>query len=909
MIVSTPALIRAQVGSVLEKIRDAAVIGIRTDSLSEAVDSVAINNETLALAYSDSVLEIRDRMREAREAGERLVVLTPLDEMELGADVVSQLAQRHLFSIEPWQILKHQFRAGWIDPRLVERHAWVASKLLECMPAAGFAPVPSGYLEAETAWKHIFQSSLGMKGGRRDPASLLEWTLDPNCQPLVSALSSEEAQSLATAVEESEGTLARRIFDCVQRDHAVSPVAIGVVLRVLFGGDAKEDMDAARAAVRVESFVGGPIAEKEAAAWADASERILERMLEREGFPSIRSLVEQADELLNSTLHAESRAAQSRFLPSGLETRLSELAKGLLKEIESEAPEVSESIWECAAIVDTHVLAKAQPRRVERVRMAVRLANWLLAARASQGAETRSFPEWALKYRSETGFADRARIAIVDGDSNGDLSGLYSTLLGKARERRELANESFGSSFARWSEGPAQADEVIPIERFLDEVAGPLAKQAPVLVGVIDGMSMAVFRELEEDLGRNGWIGLAPTGASAPKPVIATIPSVTEASRASLFAGQLTTGAQGKESKAFGKHPRLIEVSSATKPPVLFHKGDLVEPGRAGLAPAVGKALTDPAQRIVGVVINAVDDHLGKGDQVRVPWGLDSIRPLDSVLAAAREAGRIVLLLSDHGHVIDYDTTLLEGSEAERWRSAETGSAGLREGEITIKGPRVLLAAGQQLIAPWSEKIRFAPKKNGYHGGVSPQEVVIPLGVFSASGEVPEDWSEVDPEQPAWWARPVAEDLPEAATQAVVKPVPKTKKPKSIEGQGSLFPGSAAESVESEAAQPGDASTPTWIAALLASEIMSSQKQQAKRTAPPDERISAVLTSLDERGGKMTRAALATKIAVPVMRVGGLLSALRRLLNVDGYSVLSVDEASDTIELNRDLLVKQFELE
>jgi len=907
MTTSTPALIRAQIGSVLEKFRDATVIGIRTNSVSEPVDSVAINSETLALAYSDSVLEIRERISDARNAGERLVVLTSLDEMELGADVVSQLAQRHLFSIEPWQILKHQFRANWIDPRLVERHAWVAGKLLECIPAAGFAPVPSGYLEAETAWKHIFQSSLGMKGGRRDPSSLLEWALEEGTRPRVSALSTDEAQSLASAVEESEGALAGRIFGCILQPQPVAPIAIGVVLRVLFGGDAKDDMTAARAAVRVESFVGGPISEQEATAWADASEGILGRMLERDGYASIRSLVEEADELLSASLHTAERADRSRFLPSGFESQMSRLSALLLEELAGAKAAASSSVWERADELQSHALAKADPRRITRVRMAIRLANWLMGARESEGDESKSFQQWALDYRADTGFADRARAAIVDGDSNSDVSGLYSTLLKEARERRESINERFGSKLAHWSEAPAQVDGVIPIERFLEEVAAPIAERAPILIGVIDGMSMAVFRQLEEDLGRNGWIGLAPNGTSAPKPVISAIPSVTEASRASLFAGALTTGAQAQEAKAFSKHPKLTAVGKVTKPPLLFHKGSLVEQGKAGLAPAVGDALTDPSQRIVGVVINAVDDHLAKGDQVRVPWGLDSIRPLDSVLTAAREAGRVVLLLSDHGHVIDYDTTLCEGTDAERWRAPTSDSDKARAGEVEIRGPRVMLTEAQRLIAPWSEKIRYASKKNGYHGGVSPQEVIIPLGVFSAGSDTPDGWHEVDAEKPAWWARLIL-DEPTNVDGATAEKTPKPKKPKTSEGQGTLFPTPSAGPNEPESTSPTGPAAPAWIAALLESEIMAMQKRQAARTALPDQRVSAILTALDERGGKMTRAALATKLKVPTMRISGLLSALRRLLNVDGYSVLSVDEASDTIELNRELLEKQFEL-
>ena len=42
--------------------------------------------------------------------------------------------------------------------------------------------------------------------------------------------------------------------------------------------------------------------------------------------------------------------------------------------------------------------------------------------------------------------------------------------------------------------------------------------------------------------------------------------------------------------------------------------------------------------------------------------------------------------------------------------------------------------------------------------------------------------------------------------------------------------------------------------------------------------------------------------------MGGLLSAVRRVLNVDQAEVLSVDDASGTVELNRTLLIQQFQL-
>jgi hypothetical protein len=46
----------------------------------------------------------------------------------------------------------------------------------------------------------------------------------------------------------------------------------------------------------------------------------------------------------------------------------------------------------------------------------------------------------------------------------------------------------------------------------------------------------------------------------------------------------------------------------------------------------------------------------------------------------------------------------------------------------------------------------------------------------------------------------------------------------------------------------------------------------------------------------------------PVFRLPNLMAKLQRVLNIDGYPVLSREESSDTVELNRGLLLKQFDL-
>jgi hypothetical protein len=218
---------------------------------------------------------------------------------------------------------------------------------------------------------------------------------------------------------------------------------------------------------------------------------------------------------------------------------------------------------------------------------------------------------------------------------------------------------------------------------------------------------------------------------------------------------------------------------------------------------------------------------------------------------------------------------------------------------VLLSGPRVVvLGNGQRIIAPWSERVRYSAKKNGYHGGASPQEVVIPLGIFAPSGVAIEGWVEVASETPDWWEPEIEETVRTVKPAKIAKPKPASRPGE----QGRLFP------TEEEIAAEEETCEPKWIDRLMSSELMAVQRQLASRVALPEERIRVILAALDERGGKLTRPALAKRIGVPPMRLGGMISALRRLLNVEGYPVLSVDEQSDTVELNRKQLFTQFGL-
>ena len=90
--------------------------------------------------------------------------------------------------------------------------------------------------------------------------------------------------------------------------------------------------------------------------------------------------------------------------------------------------------------------------------------------------------------------------------------------------------------------------------------------------------------------------------------------------------------------------------------------------------------------------------------------------------------------------------------------------------------------------------------------------------------------------------------------------------------------------------------------------MFARQVAVAGRSAPVAEQIRRFLLALDERGGTILRQALAQKLGEPELRIPGLIAALRRILNVDGYPVLSVDDSSGSVVLNRQLLEVQFEM-
>ncbi len=298
------------------------------------------------------------------------------------------------------------------------------------------------------------------------------------------------------------------------------------------------------------------------------------------------------------------------------------------------------------------------------------------------------------------------------------------------------------------------------------------------MVVVADGMDFGVFREICEERPRQGWVECTTSPGEPLPAVVSMVPTVTETSRASLLAGRIATGGSDAEKAAFASHPGLMTTSRASRPALLFHKGDLADAGASsGLARAVREALANQDQRIVGAVLNAVDDHLAKSEQLRIRWSTRQIPLLDAILFEARLAGRAVVLTSDHGHVLEESALRLQGGAEERWRRY---GEPLGDQEIALEGPRVNTAAGEdRVIVLWSEAARYCVKKNGYHGGATLQEVVVPLGVCARRVRSREGWAPLPELKPDWWTAGVA------ASRAP-SPAPEKRRAKAGRTQASL---------------------------------------------------------------------------------------------------------------------------
>ena len=890
-----------QLRSIVEELwledADASAFGLHVSSSVKGPPEVEFEFGIAHVLRADNVFQIREALLEAEEKHDRIILLTKLQQGDLGQDVVARLARSRLFPFNHVASLCSLFKAKELDRSICD--PGIAHALLEYSPRDGYPPVSAGVLDAGTVWSALCRQVFDMGDREPDLVTLLLWATTDNGPKRYIEATNELRGSLRHRLHSRLGDAADAILRIVDSEAGKDALALAVTCQVIFGSGDEPVLE--KPAARLEKFhqdktiskaIGRMLGELSNDAIAD---------LDRREDPRIaQSHLERADALLEQ-FQCKDDSYRNGLSRNGYEQRLIRFGQHIKRAI---AKPNEAAIAECERqqeYIAQHRIGKQRrnSEQVSRTEMAVRLIRWL----NQPLPEATSIADQSNAYVKELAFADWAREAVCRGEDIPEVSDAYIALDAAVSKRQRGFAEQFAKGLADWSSVGSTSIGVLGVENVLEEVvAKVVAQKNRVLMIVLDGMSWAVCHELLEDIRQDHWFESTFDEDSAiPHPVIATVPSETRYSRTSLLSGELTDGDQGKERRNFKENPALVDCSDRRKPPVLFHKKDITEGSRGAVSEEVSKALLDAKQNVVGVVINAIDDRLANAQQIRDNWSISRINPLGALLRLARDTGRVVVLASDHGHVWHRtDAQFDPSTEGSRWRQNDSDC---KDGELVVSGKRVIPA--DSIIVPWTETIHYKRKQHGYHGGATPQEMVCPLVLLTDRSSDYSNLKRCAYPFPDWWSpAPVASPVePELVVHVAVPSAPPT-----------LFDNlEPDEPPAKQATKPAPVevlpASADWIDRLLASQAYKDQKSKIKRHPPQDSVIRQVLETLNAAGGFLTPGAFIKETSMPAARLDQVIANIRRVLNVDGYEILVIDRTENKVELNIAKLKRQFDVE
>jgi len=846
--------------------------------------------------------------RDEAAPGDLLVVTTGVDDDQLGWDVRGHAVHRRTLTVEKAEIVMQRFGAAGLDVRMY-REDWLLQALVDAEPTGRGWPRTAGVLTRDAALRALVVERLGLdhpdvsSSTTAEPAvdadALLAWSRTPAGPRRFAELADTERTELKKWLGEVAGPAVPVMLSLAEAGRGHDAMALGLL------GAALRDPAAGPDVVLAVGGLFGQAGPRrgELDTFTDAVEGTLLRWIGEatnsvDARQKVFAVLQRADELAHDA-GLTAGLVGSRFLPSSFAAQLAVVV---------EAARVSPMRGE-AALADLagHALVGLFRDRVRVAEMAVRLARWL----CGKAPDVISVAAGVREHAAEWGWADRALSVLWAGDPGGDPAAAQSLreLYEDGRAQRDRLDDQFARHLAKWAPNATaqQPGGCLVVENVLDIVVRPLTTGASPLVIVLDGMSSAVAAQLGEEAEREGWREIVPRPAAGERltrlAAVSMLPSVTRASRASLLTGTAVQGGQSTETSGFTAFWKKRRKDAA-----LFHKASIGGDAGHFLAQELTAALASDA--VVGVVLNTIDDALDSGQQgQRTVWSLGDITYLRELLAAARSYARPVVLVSDHGHIIDRGrgeaTPAADGGGSARWRPGTDAG----EGEVVLSGSRVLEGNGT-ITTPWREDIRYAARRAGYHGGAALAEVTVPVLVLVPSAQLaPRDWEPLPREQaaPSWWQAVGAAPVEAAEPEQEKTTPPKRRQAKPVRRQSEGLFGDEDVVVPDPAPK-----TPTAPATLggrvVASEVYEAQKEYVRK-APEGKVVATVIDALAAAGGTMSPAALAAAISATgrVRRnIEGFVATVQRLLNVEGYPVLGFVDAGHAVKLDVVLLRDQF---
>ncbi|WP_158726430.1 BREX-2 system phosphatase PglZ [Tomitella fengzijianii] len=885
---ATEPIIAARLTRVAEKNHRPGVLGLRAAPRWHG-GGFTHRGVPVAVAACPSTLAVWEAL-EARADGEWLVVLTPVDEKELGDGILAHLVDGRLLSPDPWAALRAAFAATAIEPALyrVADDRDLAMGLLALLPQTAITPAPGGVLTRAHALTAVAHAALRIAPDATeiDGLAILEWSVDSSAGDAVRGLRENGGDALTESMVvwlgERAGRLGPVVEQLLRRGRPDLLVPLGLVAGVLI--DPATGVEKARWVL--EHDYGLTLDAPTLKAWYGAASALLATLADT----AVRRTVLDAAEAAATAIGAGEFVAASQELPSGLTARVRAVAEAIAAALpartadEADTPQVGadamtavEERWSEAG---RHALA-AESRDRAIFAAAVRLLRWL-GVHAWAG---HSMPRALHRQVHEDAWVDAALTVVRRGVDDPPCADALARLLETAEVRRRAHDREFAVALGHESQ-----PSVPGVEELLRDVVVPLAKERPTLLLVVDALSMSAATAIVRDAVDDGWSEGGPQGRRQRMGALAALPSLTGRSRTSLLCGELREGTADTERSGF------LAVLKATglqaKPGVpdpIFHKKalDAVPAGRA-LATDVANALADTAGRpLVAAVLNYVDDTLHHTDPGGTDWTIDTITHLRALLKAAREAGRAVVISSDHGHVIERGSTRLErGSLYGQRAHGELGR--VSEQEVMVSGQRVLTATGEAVLAV-DEDIRYGAVNAGYHGGGSPAEVVVPV-IALYTGDRPRVLGELGEVEPVWWCGPIPVESPEEPAVPVAARVP--------EAAPSLF--------DEPVAEPSvPVAGPSLAEQVVATAVFRQQWKSNTRRRITEEQVQALLTALLAAPAReLPNERVAAVLGVAVRHVTGAVTQVKSVLDIDGYQVLTL--GAGVVGIDEALLREQF---
>jgi hypothetical protein len=428
--------------------------------------------------------------------------------------------------------------------------------------------------------------------------------------------------------------------------------------------------------------------------------------------------------------------------------------------------------------------AFAVPAYRDALRLLTRLGRGLACA---EGIEIPSdLKSFVAQFANEIAWLDLTARRVRDTDSHGDetFESVRRALVGRWYALRDRWNAAFAkrllSVWPTLFRSPGEFGPLV-LPQLLSNLIRPLVEKGPTFLVVLDGCDLATFYELVGSLSArgigpvlltdNGAIGprfRTPAGSVHVDVALSCVPTMTIHARRALFAGQIPgdglyddeprAGDANADKLAFAQAPAL-----GTTARKLYLKGDLGDGGAALAADLQNVPAPGEPGRLIAVVFNDVDDALSSHEAtvLNERTFANASTAFRTAMVAAVEKGWTIVVTADHGHTPYREPDLRLSGTMRNQRFVELDKSGIPPAQTLVFEPTVGIA--RRLAVAYPLGAHAKQQQVGYHGGVSLEEMCVPLAIL---GAVAPDGDPLD--RPSWWSGR-QRLLPIATTNSVVR--------------------------------------------------------------------------------------------------------------------------------------------